>query len=196
MIKKILLIIIISLISFCMYKIYTNITIINLPEGELKWSNIRPKNAKLCIPAAFSSKTNEVEGGYMINGKSSKINNKYKISLIKDTFIINKSWKSNNGFQQIILVKDNKPIKFKNSIKKCFRRALCKKDGKAFLIESNYPMTMAKFSEYCSMYCSDAIYLDMGEYGYGYIKKCGITVPLFIWALFSKHKQTNWLYIV
>ena len=193
--KKILLIAIVSLIGFCIYKMYTDITIIHLPEGELKWSNVRPENAKLCVPAAFSSKTNKVEGVHIIDGKSSKMDNKYKVSLIKDTFVINRSWKSNNGFQQIVLVKDDKPIKFKNSVKKCFRRALCKKDGKAFLIESNYPMTMATFSKYCSKYCSDAIYLDMGEYGYGYIKKCGITIPLFVCALVGKHKQTNWLYI-
>lgn len=193
--KRILLILSVFFICFCSYQIHTKVTIIDIPKGELKWSKTRPTSAKLCVPAAFSSTKNKVVGVHRINGESYGNDKKYKVSLIDNTFTINRTWQSDNGFQQIILVKDNKPIKFRNSIKKCIRRALCKKEDKTFLIESNYPMTMDTFASYCSEHCSDAVYLDMGEYGYGYIKYGLIVKPLYPFGIFSKHKQTNWLYV-
>lgn len=183
------------LICFCMYKIYTKVTIINLPEGELKWSTTKPKSAKLCVPAAFSSHSNDVVGVYRLNGTSYGNDRKYKISIFNNTFMINRSWKSNNGFQQVILLKDRTVFNLGNSKKKDIRRALCKDESKTFIIESNYPMTMSEFAQHCSKYCSDAVYLDMGEYGYGYIKKGIIKCPLFFAGIFTKYKQTNWLYI-
>jgi hypothetical protein len=193
--KKILLILGVFFICFCVYKVHTKITIIDIPEGELKWSKTRPSFAKLCVPAAFSSTKNKVVGVHKINGKSYGEDKKYKVSLINNTFTINRSWQSDTGFQQIILVKDNNPIKFKNSIKKCIRRALCKNKNKTFLIESNYPMTMDTFAFYCSKHCSDAVYLDMGEYGYGYVRYGLIFKPLYLLGIFSSYKQTNWLYV-
>jgi hypothetical protein len=56
-------------------------------------------------------------------------------------------------------------------------------------------MTMSEFAQHCSKYCSDAVYLDMGEYGYGYVKKGIIKYPLFLAGIFTKYKQTNWIYI-
>jgi hypothetical protein len=35
----------------------------------------------------------------------------------------------------------------------------------------------------------------MGEFGYGYIKQGPVTIPLFAPAIFTQHKQTNWIYI-
>ena len=131
---------------------------------------------------------------YQIIDLSNSVNG-IKVSLIDGTFVTNKQWKSDNGFQQILLVKNNVPVKFKGSVKKCIRRALCKDKNKTFLIESNYPMTMSTFAKYCSEHCSDAVYLDMGEYGYGYIKNGFFTKPLYIWGYFSRDKQTNWIYI-
>jgi hypothetical protein len=193
--KKSLLILCILFICFCTYKIYTKVTIIELPQGELKWSKTKPLSAKLCVPAAFSSIKDQVVGVHRENGISYGKDKKYKVSIMDNSFTINRSWQSNNGFQQIILVKDNKPFDLGNSPKKRIRRALGKNQNKTFIIESNYPMTMTTFANYCSKHCSDAIYLDMGEYGYGYIK-CGlITYPLYPVAYAYRHKQTNWLYI-
>ena len=196
--KKIVLILSLLFICVYVYSLYDQkVTIINLPKGELKWSKTKPVDAKLCVPAAFSTAKNYVVGSHKINGKSYGKNRAYctKVSLIDGTFVTNKQWKSDNGFQQILLVKNNVPVKFKGSVKKCIRRALCKDKNKTFLIESNYPMTMTTFAKYCSKHCSDAVYLDMGEYGYGYIKNGLFTRPLYIWGYFTRHKQTNWLYI-
>ena len=192
--KKILLILGVLLICFCTYKVYTKVTIIDIPEGELKWSTTRPTSAKLCVPAAFSSPTDEVLGSYRINGKSYENNKKYKVSLINNTFTIDKFWHSNNGFQQLILVKNNIISKFKDP-KKRIRRALCKKEDKTFLIESNYPMTISTFAKQCSKYCSDAVYLDMGEYGYGYVQYGKIINHLYPLGFLCQYKQTNWLYV-
>ena len=46
------------------------LTLFDLPKGELKWSKTKPVNAKLCVPAAFSTADNYVVGSHKINGKS------------------------------------------------------------------------------------------------------------------------------
>jgi hypothetical protein len=66
---------------------------------------------------------------------------------------------------------------------------------RTFILESNYPMTLTRFALECSKQCTNATYLDMGEYGYGYIKQGSVTIPLFAPAIFTQHKQTNWIYI-
>ena len=43
--------------------------------------------------------------------------------------MVNGSWKSDDGFQQIILVKDNEVFELGNSTKKCIRRALGKNEN-------------------------------------------------------------------
>lgn len=72
---------------------------------------------------------------------------------------------------------------------------LCKDKNGAFILESNYPMTLSKFAMECAKRSTNAAYLDMGEYGFGYIKTEFFVRPLHIWGFFSRHKQTNWLYI-
>lgn len=79
--------------------------------------------------------------------------------------------------------------------RKSIRRALCKDETGAFILESNYPMTMNAFALECSKHSTNATYLDMDEYGYGYIKKHLFISPLYIWGYFTKSKQTNWIYI-
>ena len=150
----------------------------------------------MCIPAAFTSESGEVMGLYRIAGKSYKAQNpkRLSVSLKGDIFYISKHWMSDNGFQQLTLVYNSKPMKFKGR-QRAIRRALCKDKNGAFILESNYPMTLTTFAAECGKYSTDATYLDMGEYGYGYIKNGRFKRPLFIWGIFTKHKQTNWLYI-
>lgn len=176
--------------SFLCKQINERVTKYELPQGNIKWSTTYPKNAKACFAAAFTDSLGNVEGSYILNGKSKNGNNKLKISLNNNTFSISNVWNSSNGFQQIILVNKSIPKKFKDS-KRAFRRALCKNTKESFILESNYPMTLTSFAYYCSKYSTEAVYLDMGEFGYGYIKN----KPLHILGLFTKYKQTNWLYI-
>lgn len=193
--KKILIVIVLFLgifhsFTFCCKQVNTRVTKYDLPQGNLKWSSVYPTDAKACFAAAFTDTFGNIEGSYIFNGRSSKPNNKLKVSLINNTFNISKNWTSDNGFQQIVLVHNRLPKKFKDA-RKAFRRALCKSEKKSFIIESNYPMTLTSFAYYCSKYCKDAVYLDMGEFGYGFIKN----KPLHVLGVFTKYKQTNWLYI-
>lgn len=176
------------------FHIGKRVTRYELPTGELKWSKTKPQNAKMCIPAAFTTVDGKIAGAYRVNGKNYQNNNRRKVSLKGNSFIISSNWRSNNGFQQLTLVYNSKPMKFTDT-RKCIRRALCKNKTEAFILESNYPMTMSAFAYYCSKHSTDAAYLDMGEYGYGYIKNRFFTIPLYIWGYFTREKQTNWLYI-
>lgn len=184
------------LFSLLLSFIPSNISVVKyqLPEGELKWSMTRPKSAKMCVPAAFTSKSGKVIGSYRYKGKSYRTSEKMKVSLKGDTFTLNRYWTSDNGFEQLTLVYNSKPIKFKDS-RRAIRRALCKNKNNTFLIESLYPMTLSEFARECSKRSVYAVYLDMGEYGYGYVKRGYIKYPLFLAGVFTKHKQTNWLYI-
>ena len=101
---------------------------------------------------------------------------------------------SDSGFQQLTLVYNSKPMKFHDS-RRAIRRALCKDEKGAFILQSNYLMTLTDFALECSKQSTNATYLDMGEYGYGYITKNLLIRPLYIWGFFTRHKQTNWIYI-
>ncbi len=173
-----------------------NITRYNLPDGDLKWSMERPVSAKMCVPAAFTDENGKVEGSYRIDGKSYQTNERRKVSLKGGGFTISSNWQSDNGFQQLTLVYNKSvPIKKGRDLRKCRRRALCKAGNETFILESDNRMTLYDFACECSKHCDYAVYLDMGEYGYGYIKTGSTTTHLMPWAYFTKYKQTNWLYI-
>ncbi len=190
----------ICLIFFVTVPIYLHcekkVTRFELPIGELKWTDKRPEKAKMCIPAAFTDEQGQILGAYRIDGKAYDANKTMvmKVSLKGDMFYISKHWMSDNGFQQLTLVNNSKAMKFHDS-RKAIRRALCKDKNGTFILQSNYPMTMSDFAEECGKRSTNATYLDMGEYGYGYIKSRFFTRHLYIWGFFSKDKQTNWLYI-
>ena len=195
--KRILLIFILlsASLNVAYSQISKHVTRYDLPEGELRWTTVRPKDAKMCIPAAFTTEDGKVAGAYRLNGKiHQKETYKMKVSLKGSIFYISPKWVSDNGFQQLALVYNSRAMRFKSQ-DKSMRRALCKDAKGAFILESNYPMTLTRFALECSKRCTDATYLDMGEYGYGYIKQGPVTVPLFAPAIFTQHKQTNWIYI-
>ena len=192
--------IIFFILCICLGIVYLHIekkvTRIDLPKGELKWSNKRPQNAKMCVPAAFTDEQGQILGAYRINGKTYEANKTMimRVSLKGDMFFISRKWMGDNGFQQLTLVNNSKAMKF-NDTRKTIRRALCKDKDGAFILQSNYPMTLSDFALECGKRCTNATYLDMGEFGYGYIKNGFFTRPLYIWGYFTRDKQTNWLYI-
>ena len=195
--KKIIPIIGLIILVLSTYLYFKNgVTRFDLPKGELKWSNKRPHNAKMCVPAAFTDEQGQILGAYRINGKTYEANKTMvmRVSLKGDMFFISRKWMGDNGFQQLTLVNNSKAMKFHDK-RKYIRRALCKDKDGAFILQSNYPMTMSDFALECGKRCTNATYLDMGEFGYGYIKNGLFTRPLYIWGYFTRHKQTNWLYI-
>lgn len=194
---KRILIIILLIVTGCLYWYFAaGVTRFDLPEGELKWTDKRPETAKMCLPAAFTDEKGRILGAYRINGKNYDANKtmKLKVSLKGNMFYISKNWMADNGFQQLTLVYNSKAMKFHDT-RKAVRRALCKDKNGAFILQSNYPMTMSDFALECSKRSTNASYLDMGEFGYGYIKNRFFTRHLYIWGYFSRDKQTNWIYI-
>ena len=193
--KRVFYVLTLLCISIGAYSQGAKVTRIDLPEGELKWSYERPEDAKMCVPAAFTTKDGKIAGAYRYKGKTyQKEVYKMKVSLKGEIFYISNKWLSDNGFQQLTLVYNSRAMKFKDQ-SKSIRRALCQDKNGAFLLESNYPMTLSAFAVECSKCSTNATYLDMGEYGYGYIKKGNIVKPLFVLGIATQHKQTNWLYI-
>ena len=194
--KRVLFVLILICSVLTCLNIAKKVTRFELPQGELKWTHTKPEDAKLCIPAAFTGENGEISGSYRYDGKiyqNGKALN-MRVSLKDESFYISKNWMSDNGFQQLTLVYNSKPMKFRDS-SKAIRRALCKDEDAAFILQSNYPMTLDKFAIQCSKHSTNATYLDMGEYGYGYIKKNRLIRPLYIWGFFTRGKQTNWIYI-
>lgn len=177
------------LILFLLFQ-FDSVTIFELPEGNLMWSTERPNNAKFCVPAAFTSEEGTVEGEYKLDGRIYNPNKRLKISLDGNTFYVDKVWRSDVGFQQLILVHKGKAKSFKDS-RRYVRRALCKKNERVFLVESNSKMTLTEFAKECNKVSSEAVYLDMGSYGFGYLGN-RLLSPF---AFFGRMKQSNWLYI-
>ena len=69
-------------ISIGAYSQGVKVTRIDLPEGELKWSYERPEDAKMCVPAAFTTKDGKIAGAYRYKGKTyQKEVYKMKVSL-------------------------------------------------------------------------------------------------------------------
>ena len=194
--KKIMLIITLIILWFSCWNINNKVTRFDLPDGELKWSPIKPESAKMCLPAAFTNEDGKISGAYRYDGKNYQNDNalNMRVSLMGDMFYISNQWMSDNGFQQLTLVYNSKPMKFHDS-RRAIRRALCKDENGAFILQSNYPMTLTDFALECSKHSTNATYLDMGEYGYGYIKRNRFIRPVYIWGFFTRHKQTNWIYI-
>ena len=189
----------VGLVCFCLGLIYymqKKVTRFDLPKGELKWSPVKPVNAKMCIPAAFTNEDGKISGAYRYDGKNYQNGNalNMRVSLKEDMFYISRQWMSDSGFQQLTLVYNSKAMKFHDS-RRAIRRALCKDEKGAFILQSNYLMTLTDFALECSKQSTNATYLDMGEYGYGYIKKNLLIRPLYIWGFFTRHKQTNWIYV-
>ena len=122
----------------------------DLPEGELKWSPVRPKKAKMCIPAAFTDTDGSISGLYRYDGNNFKSSKKFnmRVSLKGDLFYISRQWVSENGFKHLTLVYNSKPMKFYDS-RRAIRRALCKDEKGAFILQSNYPMTLSEFASEC-----------------------------------------------
>lgn len=194
--KKILTIICLLIMAFTCWNISNRVTRFDLPDGELKWSPVKPKSAKMCLPAAFTNEDGKISGAYRYDGKNYQ-NGKalnMRVSLKGDMFYISRQWMSDNGFQQLTLVYNSKPMKFYDS-RRAIRRALCKDENGTFILQSNYPMTLTDFALECSKHSANATYLDMGEYGYGYIKRNRFIRPIYIWGFCTRHKQTNWIYI-
>lgn len=138
----------------------------------------------LCIPAAYSGK-NGIIGHYsMGQGRQGRSDFRYTTVYLDN----------NTYFQQASLVKSHVPKTFFDD-KKRYRRALCKKDGKFFIVHSKLPQTLDSFA--CQLTEYDRAWnLDMGSFAYGWYRDYnGNMHHLGLSTYWNKEKQTNWIVV-
>lgn len=166
--------------------------IIPIHTNELLFTTTFDSSATLLIPAAYTNEDETIVGEYRIAGKTySTPTRKERISLHPTKgLIISGQWHSDYGFQQTVLVKNYK-VRYHDDSRKAFRRALATVNGRLTILESKIPMTINQFSESIHKYCSNAVNLDMGDYGYGWYKNIKFS-RLF---KYNQDKQTNWIYL-
>lgn len=162
--------------------------------GEVEFTDRYQPNTSMCIPAAYTGYDGKIEGEYRIKGKTYGGQSlKERVSLHPSKgIVISNEWASGNGFQQHVLVKSGRVRHFKDK-RRFRRRALCSDDsspGSVLIIESTRKMTMNEFAAEVAKYSKNAVNLDMGRWGYGWIGD-KIHSP---WAVFFKNWQTNWIY--
>lgn len=102
-------------------------------------------------------------------------------------------WRSGNGCQQAVLVKNGK-VRMHQDTRQRIRRALCNENRtgcKLMIVESAIPMTLLDFVKELFRICYATVNLDTGDYGYGWYGKKKFSR----WAYYNKNKQTNWICI-
>lgn len=191
--KKIIigfLITLLSILAICFGITAKDPIIIPIHTNDIQFTTTFDSSATLLIPAAYTE-NNRPQGEYRIAGKTygSPVR-KERISITSTGLVISGSWHSDYGFQQTVLIK-NRKIRYHDDPHKAFRRALATVDGQLTILESKIPMTLNQFSESIHKYCSNAVNLDMGDYGYGWYKNIKFS-RLF---KYNQDKQTNWIYI-
>lgn len=180
------------IVAICFGIVAEEPTVIPIHTNELLFTTTFDSSATLLIPAAYTNEDGTIVGEYRIAGKTyGTPTRKERISLHPTKgLIISGQWHSDYGFQQTVLVK-NRKIRYYDDDKKAFRRALATVDGQLCILTSCIPMTLNQFSESIHKYCSNAVNLDMGDYGYGWYKRIKFS-RLF---KYNQDKQTNWIYI-
>ena len=184
------LIILLSILAICFGITAKDPIIIPIHTNDIQFTTTFDSSATLLIPAAYTE-NNKPQGEYRIAGITygSPVR-KERISITSTGLIISGSWQSDYGFQQTVLIKNHK-IRYHNDSKYAFRRVLATVDGQLTVLQSKIPMTLNQFSESIHPICSNAVNLDMGDYGYGWYKHIKFS-SIF---KYNQSQQTNWLYI-
>ena len=161
-------------------------------EGKVEFTDTYKPDASMLIPAAYTSPKGTIEGQYRINGVIAGNRCRIECVSIHPTkgLLIGKTWQSKNGFQQHVLVNNNKARTFKDPRYHVRRALCCDNSNRLYIVESRFPVTLNKFAEELSGRYRVAVNLDMGPWGYGWVGDD----HLFLWAYFFKGRQTSWIY--
>lgn len=181
------------LILSCTYLPQTDKVKVTHIKGKVEFTDKYTPNVFMCIPAAYTDLDGKIEGQYRIKGKTyggKSLKERVSLHPAKG-LVISREWRSNNGFQQHVLVKNGKVRHFKDE-RRFRRRALCSDDsssGSFLIIESTGRMTLNEFAAEVARHSTNAVNLDMGRWGYGWIGNKTHSP----WAIFFKHWQTSWI---
>lgn len=159
------------------------------PDEHIIFTDTKPDkndpNIVACIPAAFTNNDGKIVGHYCIHTSRQGISDKRFTTVHLD---------EGTYFQQLTLVKRGKALDIKDS-KLRYRRALCKQNGKYYVVHSKIPKTLSGFSKDLAKNYDSAWNLDMGSYSYGWYKTDGKVHTLGISSVLNKEKQSNWIII-
>lgn len=102
---------------------------------DLIFTDQYDKDALLMIPAAYTNEDGIIQGEYRIDGNIySTPSRKERISLHPAKgIVISGSWRSGNGFQQAVLVKNGK-ARMHQDARKRIRRALCNENRTEYVL--------------------------------------------------------------
>ena len=183
--------------NYCHATEADGLLIITLPDDcLLEFTDRRPStDALLCIPAAFTTPEHTIQGAYKVGGQMhGRYNRHTKISIDGNTFSLGSTFTTDNGFQQMCLVRNRQPVHFRDN-SRYVRRALCKasEHGPAFIAQSLKPMTMNDFAHLLSQRVHSAVYTDMGSYGFGWYHTSPTPTYLSTLYFYKQKRQTNWL---
>ena len=164
---------------------YPEFSKIDLVCGQMP--KVAQKDVEFCCEAAFTGellnefKHSNIADNHICNGEIKKGyrcrantggfvwgNGKWKFMRKADYPTEANGWEM--GFCQLLIIKDSavRPIGTKMKNNRTIYRALCEKDGKLCIIESNKVMTYEFFVKCLSAYkVTHALYLDMGR-GWNY----------------------------
>lgn len=194
-------------------------TIIYQNDCNMCFTNVRPSEKdtaiKLCIAAAFTRLDNgAIDGVYMIEGTNGKdgvnshvggalkiINGKGTIFptnkgyLLTDSLMNEMAKQKASLFQQIQLIEDAEPAKFKDKALYQRRAIVHFKSGKMAVAECRESLTLADFSrDLVELGVQDALYTDMGGWDEGWYRHPQTNKPVIIGLMrTSTEKQSNWL---
>ncbi len=182
---------------------------------EIKRPSKRDEKIKLCIPAAFTSKTGTIIGIYSYKGR---IGNRRGISkpiggalLIDDDkfeifpnmkgahftkeFLTSVEERKASMFQQFQLVEKGSPAQFKDKRRYQMRAVAKFSNGREGIMESDYSINFKRFvADLVSFGVEDAVYTDMGSWDEGWYRdpKSANIIP--IGNIRTKtSEQTNWV---
>ena len=172
--------------------------IIRIPkDSRLEFTTHYPNTdeALLCIPAAFTLPDGNIQGAYMVNGRMKNQYNRHsKVSIKGRSFTLAPQFTTDNGFQQMCLVRRHQAVHFRDNSHE-IRRAICKESEQAdaIIVESRKALTMNEFAQLLARTMVTAVYTDMGSYGYGwYHTKEGLNYLSSLY-FYKRKKQTNWI---
>lgn len=186
---------------------------------DIGWQTTRPSKdntkVKLCIPAAFTTKSGTVVGIYCQNGE---VKNRRQISkpiggaiiitdgkfsifptrkgtCFTDEFVKSLETRKASLFQQFQVVEKGVPAKFKDQ-KRFQMRAIVKfKDGREGIIESDTAITFKTFNtDIAALGVDDGLYTDMGGWDEGWYRDPKSSRLVTIGLDRTKTgRQTNWV---
>ena len=185
-----------------------------------EFSNKRPdlgdKQIQLCIPAAFTTSYDNIDGVFVCQGKignAGQVNRRIggalliqdgagRIfptnggALLTDDFVNHAAAKKSSLFQQFQVVLNGHGEKFSDK-SVCQRRGIATfSDGRLAVLESTNPVSLTEFGvDAANMGVQDLLDTDMGPWSEGWYRDARGKTIVIGQSRSLTHKQTSWFFL-